>query len=216
MGHDEQDAARKVYDEVAELYPELYAEVVRYDGRVRDFLAREARPGVRLLDLGCADGHHTAGLPASVSVVGLDLSPNMVAAARRRRPAGVYAVHDFHDPVPPGLGPFDAALSVGCFEFCRDPARVLGHLAHALRPGAPALVTFVERRAGLPGHEAPTFSVEASLDATLVVHLYTRDEVAEAARAAGLALEAAAFGVGWELNAPRRDVHYGFYTLRRG
>ncbi|MFD7655434.1 class I SAM-dependent DNA methyltransferase [Actinosynnema sp. NPDC059797] len=83
-------ATRESYDTVAETYDEFVKPRFAADAVGRGLLAafaelaREVGP---IADLGCGPGHvtaHLAGLGAPVS--GVDLSPNMVAIARRTYP----------------------------------------------------------------------------------------------------------------------------------
>ena len=71
----------------------------------------------RVLDLGTGDGHLLAAIGRrhpDAGGVGLDLSPEMVAAAGVRF-AGIegtsFGVHDLMDPLPEGLGKFDLVVS---------------------------------------------------------------------------------------------------------
>lgn len=75
------------------------------------------RPVARLLDLGTGDGHlirlFRERWPAATAV-GLDLSPEMLAAARERFasvPAVRLEVHDLTSPLPEALGRFDVVVS---------------------------------------------------------------------------------------------------------
>lgn len=99
-------------------------------------------PAGRILDLCCGTGF-LAGLLAARghSVTGLDLSPEMIAYARRRVPSAEFHVADAAD-FSAG-GDFDAAVST--FDSVNH---ILGadrlqaafrHTAAALRPGAPFL-----------------------------------------------------------------------------
>jgi SAM-dependent methyltransferase len=71
----------------------------------------------RMLDLGSGDGHMIALLRADwpdATAIGLDLSPTLVEAARRRFSAAQEVrieAHDLMEPLPPGLGQFDVVVS---------------------------------------------------------------------------------------------------------
>ena len=89
-------------------------------------------PGERILDLGCGDGALTLSLiEAGAEVVGVDGSPEMVAAARA---AGVDAhvvdAHslDFADE-------FDAVFSNAALHWMTRPDEVIAGVARALRDG---------------------------------------------------------------------------------
>ncbi|MFC6840911.1 class I SAM-dependent methyltransferase [Xanthomonas theicola] len=132
---------------------------------VLDLLAPQ--PGERILDLGCGDGVLTARLAASgADVLGVDASPELVAAARAR---GVEAqVLDGHalafEPR------FDAVFSNAALHWMREPDRVLDGVRRALRPGGrfvgefgghgnvAAIVTALHAARRLHGVPAPAFA----------------------------------------------------------
>ena len=89
-------------------------------------------PGERILDLGCGDGALTlALLEAGAEVVGVDGSPQMVAAARA---AGIDArVVDGH--ALDFEGEFDAVFSNAALHWMRRPDAVIAGVRRALKPG---------------------------------------------------------------------------------
>ena len=92
----------------------------------------DPRPGERILDLGCGEGALTAKLlDAGAAVVGIDASPEQVAAARERgldaRVMNAEAL-DFD-------AAFDAVLSNAALHWMLDPDAVLRGVARALKPG---------------------------------------------------------------------------------
>ena len=91
----------------------------------------DPRPGERILDLGCGEGALTAKLlDAGAAVVGIDASPEQVAAARERgldaRVMNAEAL-DFDSE-------FDAVLSNAALHWMLDPDAVLRGVARALKP----------------------------------------------------------------------------------
>src|ERR1700731_787415 len=68
-----------------------------------------AKPGERILDLGCGDGKLTAKLAATGPMMtGIDASPDMVPAARA---GGIAADHASAEHLPYQDGSFDAVFS---------------------------------------------------------------------------------------------------------
>jgi SAM-dependent methyltransferase len=88
--------------------------------------------GERILDLGCGDGALTAKLaPLVAAVVGIDSSPELIAAARER---GLDArLGDAHEL--PFADEFDAVFSNAALHWMTAPERVVRGVARALRPG---------------------------------------------------------------------------------
>lgn len=103
-------------------------------------LARLApRPGERILDLGCGDGDLTVRLVASgATVIGVDASPDMVAAARAR---GVDA-HVMDARALTFDGGFDAVFSNAVLHWIPEVDAVLAGVARALRPGGRFVAEF--------------------------------------------------------------------------
>ena len=90
------------------------------------------RPGERVLDLGCGEGKLTAKLvEAGAEVVGVDASPEQVAAARA---AGLDArVAD--GAALPFDAEFDAVFSNAALHWMKRPDAVIAGVFRALRPG---------------------------------------------------------------------------------
>jgi SAM-dependent methyltransferase len=90
------------------------------------------RPGERILDLGCGDGALTQTLAAlGCTVTGVDASPELVEAARRR---GLDArLMDGHALTFDGE--FDAVFSNAALHWMQRPERVIDGVWRALRSG---------------------------------------------------------------------------------
>jgi SAM-dependent methyltransferase len=109
------------------------------------FFLSQLQPGMRVLDVGCGQGTITAGLAEAVApdgaVVGVDVQPKQVAAARQaseKQPhaptrlsfqvGSVYSL-GFSD------GTFDAAFAHGLFEHLAEPKKALRELRRVLAAG---------------------------------------------------------------------------------
>ena len=178
------------YDRAARAYAEhLCDELDRkpLDRALLNRFAEEVAGSGLVCDLGCGPGHVAAYLAArGVRTVGIDLSPAMVAEARRRWP-----VLDFRpgDMVRLDLG--DATLvgavlfySIVHFERRELPA-VFAELRRVLAPGALALLAFhVSNEAGdSVVHVEDLFGASVSLD----FRFHDPGAVESVLRAAGLA-----------------------------
>jgi SAM-dependent methyltransferase len=137
-------------DETAKQLEVLYAtrDVLRRRRLVRDALA--AQPGERILDVGCGPGFYVAELLDQVgpdgSVVGVDVSPQMIAVAQQR--TGGRDNVDFHladaTALPVDDAEFDGALSVQVLEYVADATAALTEMYRVLRPGGRVVVWDVD------------------------------------------------------------------------
>lgn len=103
----------------------------------RRVLARlAARPGERILDLGCGTGRLTSDVAArtGVLVVGADRSPRMLDQARTQ--AVEQAAFVLADGANlPFASAFDAVFSTATFHWIPDHDRLFAEIHAALRPG---------------------------------------------------------------------------------
>ena len=125
----------------------------------------EAKPGERILDLGCGTGHLTAQIAATgAKVVGIDRSPEMIQQAREKHPALQFEVMAAQEMA--FRKPFDAVFSNATLHWIKKPERVITGIAKALRPSGRFVAEFggkgnvgellsairrVWQRFGLPG-----------------------------------------------------------------
>ncbi len=148
----------------------------------------DAKPGERVLDLGCGDGALTASLVAVGAVVtGVELDPSMAAAARAR---GLAVVERSMTELEFD-GAFDAVFSNAALHWVRDQQAVAAGIHRALVPGG----RFVAEMGGL-GNVA---AIRVALAAVCARHDVDAEEIAQsyfpsAAQYRGL-LEAAGFQV---------------------
>ena len=105
----------------------------------------DAAPGTgAVLDIGCGAGSTSLALAAArptLSVTGIDLSPDLVAVAAERGadlPNVRFQVADAADPPPPILGgAHDLAISRHGVMFFADPVAAFTTIRDLLKPGAP-------------------------------------------------------------------------------
>ena len=109
--------------------------------RSRDKVLRHLpqEPGLKLLDVAVGDGVYLDWLPSDWSVVGIDVSTAQLAACRERvaKLAGrdVQLILGEAEDLPVRDGQFDAALSIGAFNYFNDPEQALREMVRAVKPG---------------------------------------------------------------------------------
>ena len=120
-----------------------------------DFLIEELglSSGMRVLDVGCGPGRHTAELASrGIETHGIDISPRFIEIARSDPPAG--ATYERADALEMTYeSEFDAAISIcqGAFGLAAMPGapvpsvdpdgRILARMAAAVRPGGGVAVS---------------------------------------------------------------------------
>jgi len=174
-----QQHARTLFAPLGPTY-DRYARLLSFgqDPRWRRFLVSrvEAGPGDTVLDVAAGTGAVSIELvrQKGCSVVALDQSPEMLAVARGRVPAGVRLVEGEADHVPFPDGSFDALTFTYLFRYVDDPGATLRELARVVKPGGTIA--------------ALEFGVPANLLARALWRLYVR---------AGLPLAGRLISTGW-------------------
>lgn len=134
------------YERSAEVYDAIYVGRKNYVEEARivtELIGRHTRrPARTLLDVGCGTGLHTAELAKDFDVEGVDLSPEMLAHARRRLPEITFHTRDMRSL---GLGRrFDAVVSlfsaIGHLTSATDIHLAIASMSAHLAPGGVLLV----------------------------------------------------------------------------
>lgn len=173
------DGVRRAYDTVADTYARLLPDTGAEDPlelAVLDSFAARVGPGARVLDAGCGTGRISRYLrDHGLAVEGIDLSPGMVAMARRDHPDLRFEVASldalpYEDHGLDGVVLWYSTIHSGRAEqpaLYREAARVLragGHLIVAFQTGEGTRDTSPAYRRH--GH-----------DVELMRHCYSVDEV---------------------------------------
>jgi ubiquinone/menaquinone biosynthesis C-methylase UbiE len=167
------DAIGERYDDV---FPHKSGQII-----ATQWMIDRLPAGARVLDLGCGTGVPTAGMLAEsgMEVVGVDVSTEMLALARRNVPTGRFVAMDALE-LDDTLGQFDAACAFFCLLMLRraDIPRVLRRVRSVLRPGGLVAIGMVE---GDFDYAPLTF-----LGQQMSVTAYPRADLEAAIRAEGL------------------------------
>jgi SAM-dependent methyltransferase len=140
-------SVRASYDTVAENYAAGFrTEIARkpLDRALLAALLEQATPDAPLADLGCGPGHVSAWLAArGADVVGIDLSPGMIAIAREEYPEVEFREGDLR-ALPAEDGEFGAAVAFySIIHLAADElGRAVAEMHRVLRPSGRLLVAF--------------------------------------------------------------------------
>ena len=127
----------------AELYDDKHSFVWKMAAGLLDLL--DAKPGERILDLGCGTGPMAGEIAKKgATVVGVDRSPEMVEHARRNYPELQFEVMDAREIV--FAEPFDAVFSNATLHWIKEPERAVAGIAKALKPGGRFVAEFGGKR----------------------------------------------------------------------
>ncbi|MBV8962823.1 MAG: methyltransferase domain-containing protein [Hyphomicrobiales bacterium] len=147
MSKDITRSIRESYDRLAEEYASrLFTELERkpFDRVMLDRFADEVRGSGEVCDMGCGPGHVARFLrDAKVQVFGLDLSPRMIAEARRLNPDITFCEGDVL-----GLPILDGSLAgiAAFYAIVNFPEELLPRafreMARVLQPGGVLLLAF--------------------------------------------------------------------------
>jgi trans-aconitate methyltransferase len=123
----------------AELYDEKHSFVWKMAAGLLELL--EAKPGERILDVGCGTGHLTAKIAANrAQPIGIDRSAEMIREARTAYPALRFEVMDAREISFPEQ--FDAVFSNATLHWIKEPERAVAGIARVLRPGGRFVAEF--------------------------------------------------------------------------
>jgi trans-aconitate methyltransferase len=123
----------------ANLYDAKHAFVWKHGSDVVSLLAPQ--PGERILDLGCGTGHLAAQIAESgAQVLGVDRSPEMIAAAKKSYPNLKFVIADA--AALPFHSEFEAVFSNATLHWIHEPERAIRNIWNALRPGGRFVAEF--------------------------------------------------------------------------
>lgn len=147
-------------------YASVGAFVARLGGAALDLL--DPQPGETILDVGCGEGALTAQIAQrGATVVGIDNSPEMIAAAQAR---GLDA--RLMDVAHMGFDrSFDAAFSNATLHWVLNKDEAARSIWYALKPGG--------RFAGEMGGEGNIAQLRSALDEEMIIRGYTPPNDAE-------------------------------------
>ncbi len=97
-----------------------------------------------ILEVGCSTGWLCERLLSEGSVVGIDISPKAIEAARERVPAATFLCGDFCET---GLPPesFDVVICMETLFYVENPTVFVAEMSRVLRPGGILILTTINK-----------------------------------------------------------------------
>ena len=157
-------------------------------GTRRALLLGEARPGERVLDLGCGAGRFVAALRwAGVEPVGVEIAEAALERARRNVPRADLRLVEPDGSLPLGHGEVDLVWCSEVLEHVADTTTFLTEARRVLAPGGRILITVPDH--GVARRTAIALARHEQHYDPLGQHLrfYTRRSLAAALEATGFA-----------------------------
>ena len=137
------DAVIKEYARLAPDYERRWSFYVRATSR--ETLARLGiTPTDSVLDVGCGTGGLLCQLSASrrrARLAGIDPSPEMLAIARERLPAGIELKQGWAEAIPYPDGTFHMVVSCNVLHYIREPLVALKDMLRVVRPEGTLILT---------------------------------------------------------------------------
>lgn len=116
----------------ADLYDQEQKFVSEFGRNLLDLV--DASPGERIWDLGCGTGTLAAALAKSgATVIGTDVSPNMIAQSKKNYPGIEFRVEDAVTAT--FKQPFDKVFSNAVFHWIPEQIPLLTRIRESLKPG---------------------------------------------------------------------------------
>jgi ubiquinone/menaquinone biosynthesis C-methylase UbiE len=172
----------------------LQSQFVAYAGRIAALLA----PGARVLEVAPGPGYFAVELArlGDYRITGLDISPTLVAIARRNAARAGLSIdfrHGDASAMPFEEAEFDFVFCSAAFKNFTQPVRALAEIHRVLKPDARALIVDLRRDAPLPEIDAAVSKMQLSALNSLITRLtfrhlllkraYTRPEILRMAEA---------------------------------
>lgn len=122
------------YDKYGSSNPVARRLMAGFDRGLFDLLG-QVGPVESVLEVGCGEGHVTAKLAEffpGARVLGTDLSPEIIAIARREHPGLAFETRSVYEPAPPGES-WDLIIACEVLEHLDEPERAVQLLARQAR-----------------------------------------------------------------------------------
>ncbi|MGB0767579.1 MAG: class I SAM-dependent methyltransferase [Phycisphaeraceae bacterium] len=180
--------SKDFWDKIAAKYDRKTVKGPNYAARI-ERASRWIGSQAIVLDAGCAGGQITIDLASHVRrIVGIDLSPKLIALAERRREASgvenARFVSTTADDPQFALGSFDAVTAYSLLHLVDNQRETLDRFAKLLRPGG-TLVLEIPCKEDIGPHFRLLIKILTMLGKAPVVTLYTQAQNEEMLRDAG-------------------------------
>ena len=138
----------KTWDKVASLYQDKFMNLDLYDFTYDFFCSSIVKKHVKILDIGCGPGNITRYLlfvRPDFQILGVDISPNMIALARDNNPLASFAIMDSRQ-IDKIADNFDGIICGFCLPYLSqtDVTKLIIDCNNLLNAGGLFYLSFVE------------------------------------------------------------------------
>ena len=144
------------WEEASSWYDKLVGEGGHYyhESVILPALSKELQGAISLLDVGCGQGILARHIPSKTAYLGLDASPSLIAAARKKSPGCIFEVADVCKPWKIKKNDFTNAVMLLSFQNMESPKVALQEIRKHLISSGQLIIVLNHPAFRIPRHSS--------------------------------------------------------------